>query len=118
MGYCAAFGCNSRQRKGGGVSLHRFPRDAARRSAWEHFCKRKGFVSATHHMLCSKHFSLDMYEYHPLKSPVLGLSHSFHQTPTLKSNAVPDIPLITDGATEAVHKPERSAVTKRRKSEV
>ena len=118
MGYCAAFGCSSRQKKGGGISLHRFPKDPARRTTWEHYCKRKGFVAANHHMLCSKHFSLEMYEYHPDKMPVLGLGHNFHQRLSLKMDAVPDIPLRINESDGDIPRPERSAFAKRRKSEV
>ena len=129
MPYCVAFGCKSRAKKGDGLSFYSFPKDdePLRQKQWVHYCKRQDFVKPTKHSkLCSKHFSRDCLERDPEKMKIFGYENAL---PTLKPDAVPDIPLVLpspkESKTESQSKREsqtspneRGAYVKRRRAEV
>jgi hypothetical protein len=120
MPYCAAFGCNIRQKKGSGHSLFRFPKDAGRRKAWAIFCRRKDFVPTENHRLCSLHFTKDQLDRDPEKLNEIGYEGARIR---LRKDAVPDIPLAIQKSKDensAISLPEkpRGANAKRQRAEV
>jgi hypothetical protein len=90
MLYCADFLCNIRQKKGSGLSLFRFPKDAGRRKAWTIFCRREYFVPTENHHLCSLHVTKGQLDRDPEKLNRNGYEGARIR---LRKDAVPDIPL-------------------------
>ncbi|XP_069125559.1 uncharacterized protein [Argopecten irradians] len=116
MVYCAAFGCSNRLKKGSGISFFKFPKDVSRRKTWEHFCRRADFTATNHHTLCSEHFSMNMFLYHPDKIADLGMQSPMKTL--LKDTAVPDIRLHLGSEAEAFSPKVRGAFAKRQRAEV
>ena len=110
MPYCVAFGCNSRAKKGDGISFHSFPKDnePLRQNQWVLYCKRQDFTkSSKHSKLCSKHFTRDCFERDPETMKKYGYENAL---PTLKTDAVPDVPLVLQPSPK---QPENGAQSKR-----
>ena len=86
---CVAAGCDRRAE--GEFSLHKFPKDAARRAEWsKQVAKtRLDWTAATDYsVLCSLHFTKDSYETSVLLSEEMGLPTKKHK---LKDSAVPTL---------------------------
>ena len=118
MVYCVAYGCNSRQTKGSGISFFRFPKDKVCCKQWIHYCKRADFKEPTpSSRLCSKHFSEEQYEIDPAKRARYGYENAQAK---LKDGAIPDIPLLKPN--EACKTDQRTGVRgafeKRQRAEV
>ncbi|XP_063242342.1 zinc finger protein 358-like isoform X2 [Bacillus rossius redtenbacheri] len=59
---CCAINCTERHVKGGKVTFHKFPKDAARRAAWIEAVHRKNWTPTKNSMLCSDHFTEDCFD--------------------------------------------------------
>ena len=115
MVYCVAFGCNSRQTKGCGISFFRFPKDKTVCRQWVHYCRRADFKEPTlSSRLCSKHFSEEQYEIDPVKRARYGYENAQAK---LKDGALPDIPLLNVNESDQ-KSTVRGAFEKRQRAEV
>ena len=84
-------GCNTKQDKNNGISLHRFPRDPEMREKWIIAIKREDKISSFS-VVCSLHFRPKDFE--PIGQRGQKLRHIF-----LKRNAVPSIFSFSDVTT-------------------
>ena len=67
MVFCAAYRCNSRHKKGCGLSFFSFPKEVVRRKTWTIYCRRDVFVPTKNSRLCSLHFSKEQVARDPEK---------------------------------------------------
>ncbi|KAH9375310.1 hypothetical protein HPB48_009178 [Haemaphysalis longicornis] len=87
---CVVNGCPSKT-----TIFHGFPQDEKRREGWIEFVRRSGrpdWVPKKNSVICSLHFELDCYSYHPGRDPgflqLFGLSQ---RQPRLTRGAQPTI---------------------------
>lgn len=58
---CSAVGCQSVRSRESTVSFSRFPKEPAKRKAWELNVRRKDWCTTDASVLCSAHFTPDSY---------------------------------------------------------
>ena len=90
MVFCATYGCNSRHKKGCGLSFFSFPKEGVRKKTWTFYCRRDAFVPTKNSRLCSLHFSKEQVARDPEKMKENGYVGAQIR---LRADAIPDISL-------------------------
>ncbi|KAL1487225.1 hypothetical protein MTO96_008170 [Rhipicephalus appendiculatus] len=85
---CSAVACQSVRSKESTVSFFKFPREPAKRKAWELNVRRKDWCATDASVLCSAHFTPDSYDDDLRLHSEFGIPV---KKPRLRPDAVPTV---------------------------